>query len=374
MLPSIRSKNLGFTLIELLVTILIIGILATLVSVLFGIAKTKARDVKRVSDIKTINTALQLYYEDEGHYPVADSSLGDPDGQPDQFIIGESLIGPTTGRVYLSTIPSNPTPRNEGSSNNPTESDYVYTSKDGSTYSLEFWLAGDTGEAQAGQNISFPDQPFCSVDCGAYQCGDVCGQSCGTCGAGKSCLNHQCVDSIYVECTAANNLGDRCGGGYLYYKNPNLVAAPAGCVVVGGVYTCSGSSDDSAFYWKYPPSAATAGTSDDNDGRNNAAGLPASRVDEIGSFCNNMSVFGFDDYYVPAAYELGKIFDQKSYIAGGVYFSGMYWSSTQWSSNTLNAVGFSFSTTYGSCYTGVRYNCDDKTNQYRVRCIRRANF
>ena len=59
----------GFTLIELLVVIAIIGLLSTIVTASLGSAKAKSRDAKRISDVKTIQTALALYYNDNGMYP-----------------------------------------------------------------------------------------------------------------------------------------------------------------------------------------------------------------------------------------------------------------------------------------------------------------
>jgi len=79
---SVRQER-GFTLIELLVVIAIIGILSATVLVSLNSARTKARDAKRVADIQTIRTALELYYFDNGRYPseyACDSSRGSGSG------------------------------------------------------------------------------------------------------------------------------------------------------------------------------------------------------------------------------------------------------------------------------------------------------
>lgn len=67
-------KKSGFTLIELLVVISIIGILATLVLANLNAARERGRDAQRKSDLRSIETALRLYYNDYGHYPTSDSS------------------------------------------------------------------------------------------------------------------------------------------------------------------------------------------------------------------------------------------------------------------------------------------------------------
>ncbi|MBL7045344.1 MAG: type II secretion system protein [Parcubacteria group bacterium] len=64
-------KKKGFTLIELLVVIAIIGILSSVVMASLNSARQKSRDAKRISDLRQIQTSLQLYYEDNQGYPSA---------------------------------------------------------------------------------------------------------------------------------------------------------------------------------------------------------------------------------------------------------------------------------------------------------------
>jgi type II secretion system protein G len=62
-------RTRGFTLIELLVVIAIIGLLASIIMVSLSGAKSKSRDSKRQADLKSIQLALSLYYNDNGMYP-----------------------------------------------------------------------------------------------------------------------------------------------------------------------------------------------------------------------------------------------------------------------------------------------------------------
>jgi len=59
----------GFTLIELLVVIAIIGLLGTIVLTALGNTRLKARDAKRVSDIKEIKTGMDLFFSHGNGYP-----------------------------------------------------------------------------------------------------------------------------------------------------------------------------------------------------------------------------------------------------------------------------------------------------------------
>jgi len=67
----------GFTLIELLVVIAIIGILSSIVIASLNSARKKARDSRRVADIKQVQLALEMYFDSNRSYPVALSALVD---------------------------------------------------------------------------------------------------------------------------------------------------------------------------------------------------------------------------------------------------------------------------------------------------------
>lgn len=65
-----QKKQRGFTLIELLVVISIIGFLASIVLVNLNGARKKARNVKRVGDIKQVVTALNLGIDSGSTLPI----------------------------------------------------------------------------------------------------------------------------------------------------------------------------------------------------------------------------------------------------------------------------------------------------------------
>jgi prepilin-type N-terminal cleavage/methylation domain-containing protein len=61
-----HTSQQAFTLIELLVVIAIIGILSSVVLASVNTARKRARDARRQEDMKSLQTALDLYYSGAG--------------------------------------------------------------------------------------------------------------------------------------------------------------------------------------------------------------------------------------------------------------------------------------------------------------------
>lgn len=135
----------GFTLIELLVVIAIIGLLSTLAVVSLNNARSKSRDAKRVSDIKQVQTALELYYADQNGYP---SGSGIVLGSSTARCLSSSGFAATcTGATtYMGNVPANPLPNG---------ANYVYTlGGTSATYTITFSLEGTTGDLGAGAHTA----------------------------------------------------------------------------------------------------------------------------------------------------------------------------------------------------------------------------
>lgn len=117
----------GFTLIELLVVIAIIGLLATIVTVSVNSARTKARDTKRIADLKQMRTALELYYDDNNHYPAGG-----------WFYSCNSSWDTlqTALSKYISTLPKDPVNTSCAGPWNVGYYTYVYGSAGGNKYDL----------------------------------------------------------------------------------------------------------------------------------------------------------------------------------------------------------------------------------------------
>jgi general secretion pathway protein G len=124
----------GFTLIELLVVVSLIGILATLVLANLNAARQRGRDAQRKSDLRNIQTALRLYYNDYDKFPTSTSG-GNIKGCGDGDNVcpwGSSFEA--GGNTYMSNLPRD------------SIFYYKYTQIDADTYTLEACLENKSDE------------------------------------------------------------------------------------------------------------------------------------------------------------------------------------------------------------------------------------
>jgi len=68
-----NKNEKGFTLVEVLIVISIIGLLASIILVGLGGFRSKGRDTRRITDLRSSQTALELYYTKFNEYPVESS-------------------------------------------------------------------------------------------------------------------------------------------------------------------------------------------------------------------------------------------------------------------------------------------------------------
>ena len=139
----------GFTLVELLVVIAIIGVLAGIVLVSLNTARAKGRDGRRIADVRQIQTALELYLNDQSSYPSGSATVLD----------GEHLCSPGgwaascgAGETDLISTTAAPTP---AESNCTSTNSYTYAQTgSGAGYTLTFCLGGPTGGIIAGTHTA----------------------------------------------------------------------------------------------------------------------------------------------------------------------------------------------------------------------------
>ena len=134
MINSQCSIKRGFTLIELLVVVSIIGVLSALLMSNFVGVRQRARDAQRKSDVKQIQSALELFRADVGSYPSTNNFPN----------CGLSLTN--SGSTYMQKIPCDPS----------TNSNYNYSSN-GTTYTIVACLENGNDSQKDSSNA-----PACS--------------------------------------------------------------------------------------------------------------------------------------------------------------------------------------------------------------------
>lgn len=121
---SHRTRR-GFTIVELLIVIVVIAILAAITIVAYNGIQQRARDAARVSDIRSISKALEIYKTQNGQYPTQVSSTGQggyeisvPTASNSDFLAALRTSG------LISKVPIDPT--NTGDMNTAGSKLYAY--------------------------------------------------------------------------------------------------------------------------------------------------------------------------------------------------------------------------------------------------------
>ena len=141
-----RTEQKGFTLIELLVVIAIISILSTLLMVNFIAVRQRGRDAERKSDLRQIQSALELYRADQDSYPTSLANCNS----------GASIGDEACSTIYMQKIPTDP----NGSSYYNGGS-FWYQSN-GSTYTLVACIENTNDQDQNAQSSAPNNAP---ADC-----------------------------------------------------------------------------------------------------------------------------------------------------------------------------------------------------------------
>ncbi|MEI6379246.1 MAG: LamG-like jellyroll fold domain-containing protein [Candidatus Falkowbacteria bacterium] len=138
MFLTFRRYFKAFTLIELLVVVVIIGVLASLVMIGLNTSRSKARDAKRVADVRQIQNALEMYFSGNSAYPA-------------YLTPGQALID-TAGTTYMNKVPNNATPSSDGPC---AANEYIYSTNT-IGYALNYCLGSAVNDVPAGNATAGP--------------------------------------------------------------------------------------------------------------------------------------------------------------------------------------------------------------------------
>ncbi len=104
----------GFSLVEVLIVIGIIILLGLISVIALSDQQAKARDAKRISDIRQIRTALEFYYGDKNEYPIVEQPVAIGKNGREKLCSKESggFVPANTEckseSTYMSLVPSDP--------------------------------------------------------------------------------------------------------------------------------------------------------------------------------------------------------------------------------------------------------------------------
>ena len=144
----------GFTLAEIIIVVAILGIIASIVLFNINVAARKSRDADRQADLRTLQSAVELYKQKYGRYPEGCRGPGVWSGQ-----MGTSYACPGGSSQFIVGLAPEFTPTLQVDKRlNGLNSGYVYTTNaNGTVYKI---MAKRTVESQT---VSYA-HPFKSCD------------------------------------------------------------------------------------------------------------------------------------------------------------------------------------------------------------------
>ncbi len=151
-----NTNRKGFTLIELLVVIAIIGLLSTMAVISLNSARAKARDARRLSDVKQLSTMLSLAAADD---PTANVDCGAVGTECAAGNLTTAAVGPGQVGTEFSKF-SDPTGTAACTlvSTAPCAYSFAFTEPGGNrqnvgSTTIIFYLENDSGGLSAGPNV-----------------------------------------------------------------------------------------------------------------------------------------------------------------------------------------------------------------------------
>lgn len=126
------NRKQGFTLIELLVVMALLAILLGIGAGAFTSSMKKGRDNTRKANLRAIASALEMYYNDKGKYPVGENGGIKGCGTDTVRTICPAANGafqdetPSIPTMYMSKLPTDPVASQK----------YYYVSADGKQYQI----------------------------------------------------------------------------------------------------------------------------------------------------------------------------------------------------------------------------------------------